>query len=203
MVRKRARLKTIRRLGTPLPGLTRKDPERSPAPGTRPARRRPVRKSIFRLRLEEKQKVRFHYGITEGQLQKYMERAFRQRGPTAENLFRMLERRLDNVVFRLGFTPTIRAARQLVTHGHVRVDGRRVDVPGQLIERGQEIAVAKRGREIPDVRAAVEKGPEVTLPGFLTRDAADPFTGRMTGEVSREDVPIVVDDAAIVEFYSR
>jgi small subunit ribosomal protein S4 len=201
-MKKRARLKTVRRLGTPLPGLTRKPPGRPSDERPRPGRRRQA-KSIFRIRLEEKQKVRFHYGITEGQLRTYMTRAFRQQGPTADNLFRMLERRLDNVVFRLGFAPTIRAARQLVSHGHVQVDGRRVDVPGQLVERGQTVAVGARARAMPGVQAAAASGPEVALPGFLSRDPADPFTGRMTGDVARADVPIVVDDAAVVEYYSR
>lgn len=202
MVRRAPRLKTLRRLGTPLPGLTRKE---VPPPAGRPLGRRPRRlqKSAYRQRLEEKQKVRFYYGITEGQLRRTFEHARRSRGVTGEVLLATLERRLDNVVFRLGFAPTIPAARQLVTHGHIHVDGRRITVPAQLVEPGQVISVATRAREIPAVVESVQNGPQVQLPGYLSRDPNDPFTGTVTGEPRRDDVPFVVDDASIVEFYAR
>ena len=120
------RLKILRRLGIPLPGLTRKDGERRPYPpgahGQKPVRRK---KHDFRRQLEEKQKVRFHYGVTETQLRRALETATRLPGNTGDNLLALLERRLSNVVFRLGFAPTIPAARQLVSHGHVHLDGRR------------------------------------------------------------------------------
>jgi small subunit ribosomal protein S4 len=117
-------------------------------------------------------------------------------------LLGMLERRLDNVVFRLGLAPTMPAARQLVTHGHVLVNGRRVDRAAAQVARGDEVAVSARGRNIQGVTASVENGPQVALPGYLER-GADGFTGRVTGEVSRQDIPFLVDDTAIVEFYAR
>ena len=203
MVTRAARVKSIRRLGTPLPGLTRK--EAAPGaqtPGGRRARR-PQQKSAYRLRLEEKQKLRLHYGITETQLRRAFEEARRQGGVTGTLLLSLLERRLDNVVFRLGFAPTIPAARQLVGHGHVLVDGKRVDRPGQLVERGQSISVAPRAREIPNVAESAAAGPQVQLPGYLTRDQSDPFTGTVAGDPQRADVPFIVDEQAIVEFYAR
>jgi small subunit ribosomal protein S4 len=197
------RLKVIRRLGTPLPGLTRKSAEKRPhPPGQHGLGKRRTTKSDYRRRLEEKQKLRFHYGITERQLRNYFEEAARRRGVTGEVLLGMLERRLDNVVFRLGLAPTMPAARQLVTHGHVLVNGRRVDRAAAQVARGDEVAVSERGRNIQGVTSSVENGPQVALPGYLER-GADGFTGRVTGEVSRQDIPFLVDDTAIVEFYAR
>jgi small subunit ribosomal protein S4 len=203
MVRTGPRLKVIRRLGTPLPGLTRKSAEKRPhPPGQHGTGKRRTTKTDYRRRLEEKQKLRFHYGITERQLRNYFEEAARTRGVTGDLLLGMLERRLDNVVFRLGLAPTIPAARQLVTHGHVIVNGRRVDRAAARVERGDEVALSERGRNIPGVATSVENGPQVALPGYLER-GADGFTGRVTGDVSRQDVPFLVDDTAIVEFYAR
>ena len=120
------RLKIIRRLGTPLPGLMRTDPDlRRPYP---PGQHGPTRRkklSDYALRLMEKQKLRFHYGVSEKQMRKYMKNAARQKGNKGANLLSLLERRLDNVVFRAGWAPTIPAARQMVRHGHVHVGGRR------------------------------------------------------------------------------
>lgn len=203
MARTGPRLKVIRRLGTPLPGLTRKNPEKRPhPPGQHGQGKRRTTKTDYRRRLEEKQKLRFHYGISERQLRNYFEEAARRRGVTGEMLLGMLERRLDNVVFRLGFAPTIPAARQLVNHGHVHVNGRRVDRAGALVDRGDEIAISPRGRNMPGVIQSVESGPQVALPGYLER-GADPFSGRVTGTVSRQDIPFLVEETAIVEFYAR
>ena len=192
----------LRRFGTPLPGLTRKETERTYPPGAhgRARRRDPGQ---YGRRLAEKQKLQFYYGITETQLRRYFEHAARQRGITGELMLSLLERRLDNVVFRLGFGPTIPAARQLVTHGHIRVNDRRVDRPAYLVEQGDSISLAPRAREIPGVKESIEQGPQVRLPGYLERDADDPFSGRMTGAVRREDVPFLVDETAITEFYAR
>lgn len=197
------RLKVIRRLGTPLPGLTRKSAEKRPnPPGQHGGGKRRTTKTDFRRRLEEKQKLRFHYGITERQLRNYFEEAARRRGVTGEVLLGLLERRLDNVVFRLGFAPTIPAARQLVTHGHVLVNGRRVDRASALVDSGDEVALSERARNIAGVAQSVENGPQVAVPGYLER-GADGFTGRVVGNVVRQDVPFIVDDTAIVEFYAR
>jgi small subunit ribosomal protein S4 len=200
------RLKTLRRFGVALPGLTRKDHERRPYPpgqhGQSTSRRRKV--SEFRRLLEEKQKVRFNYGITETQLRRYFARAQRLPGRTGENLLALLERRLDNVVFRLGFAPTIPAARQLVAHGHVRVNGARVDRASYQVSPGETIALPPgRVRERPSIVEAVERGPEVRLPSYLALDPTDRFVGRVIASPARADVPFVVVDSAIVEFYAR
>jgi small subunit ribosomal protein S4 len=197
------RLKVIRRLGTPLPGLTRKSAEKRPnPPGQHGGGKRRTTKTDFRRRLEEKQKLRFHYGISERQLRNYFEEAARRRGVTGEVLLSLLERRLDNIVFRLGLAPTIPAARQLVTHGHVLVNGRRVDRASALVDSGDEISMSERARNIPGVAQSVESGPQVALPGYLER-GADGFSGRVSGTVARQDIPFIVDDTAIVEFYAR
>lgn len=197
------RLKVLRRLGTPLPGLTRKEVKwKAYPPGAHGADRR-RRSGDFRLRLEEKQKVRWHYGISEGQMRSAFARAARAPGATGEILLALLERRLDNVVFRLGFAPTVPAARQLVAHGHVRVNGARVDRAGYRVSPGEAVTLSERGRRIPDVAEAVEHGPEIRLPSFLALSPGDPFDGRVTGEPARADVPFLVEESAIVEFYAR
>lgn len=208
MVQRGGRVKVIRRFGTPLPGLTRKAPrEEAAAGGARArsggaARRPPKKKSEYGRRLEEKQKVRYHYGITERQLRNLFAAARRHAGVTGHNLLALLERRLDNVVFRLGFAPTIPAARQLVSHGHILVNGRRVSFPAQAVDEGDEVSVTARARTMPGVASAVDSGPLVAVPSFLTR-GEDGFTGRVSGAPAREDVPFIVDETAIVEFYAR
>ena len=204
---RRPRLEVVRRLGVQLPGLTRKDSERRPHPPgqhgpTAGGRRRKT--SEFRRLLEEKQKVRFNYGITEAQLRRYLERAQRMPGKTGENLLALVERRLDNVVFRLGFTPTIPAARQLVSHGHVRVNGRRVDRASYLVSSGDVISLPPgRVRERGHVLEAVQRGPQVKLPSYLALDPDDRFAGRVVGTPMRADVPFQIAESAIVEFYAR
>lgn len=200
---KRARLKVVRRFGTPLPGLTRKTVKwKTYPPGVHGATQR-RRSSGFRLRLEEKQKVRLHYGVSERQLQKLFERAAGEPGATGAVLLSLLERRLDNVVFRLGFAPTIPAARQLVGHGHVLVNGARGDRAGYRLSPGEEITLSGRGRRIPDVVVAVVHGPEIRLPDWLSLDPDDHCRGLVLAHPERADVPFVVDESAIVEFYAR
>jgi small subunit ribosomal protein S4 len=187
-----------------LPGLTRKDAERKPyPPGQHGQSRTRRRKSDYRARLEEKQKLRFYYGVTENQLRRYFAHAAHTPGVTGEELLAHLERRLDNVVFRLGFAPTIPAARQLVSHGHVKVNGKRVDRPAFLVDIGETITLSARAREMPAVVESVEHGPQVKLPSYLSRDPDDKYTGRVIANPARADVPFIVDEAAIVEFYAR
>jgi small subunit ribosomal protein S4 len=198
------RLKVIRRLGVQLPGLTRKSGERRPQPpgqhGHASGRRK---KSAYRKQLEEKQKIRFNYGVTEAQLRRYLQAALRQPGVTGDALLAYLERRLDNVVFRLGLTPTIPAARQLVVHGHVRVNGKKVDRPSYLVKSGDTVTVTPRARENPAVVDSMTRGPQVRLPQYLAKDPSDDFTGRVIASPARADVPFVVDVASVVEFYAR
>lgn len=198
------RLKIIRRLGTPLPGLTSKDGERRPTPpgqhGASTARRKKI--SLYRKRLEEKQKVRFHYGVTETQMRRAYDAARNIDGKTGDNLLALLEARLDSVVFRLGFTRTIPAARQLVGHGHVYVNGNRVDRASYRVRIGDEIQLSPKARQNVSVQAQVERGPVVKLPGWLALDPSDTMKGRMISHPTRETVPFIVNEAAIVEFYA-
>jgi small subunit ribosomal protein S4 len=201
---RKPRLKVIRRLGTALPGLTRKQPEwKTYPPGQHGVSVKRKKASTYRMRLEEKQKLRWNYLISERQLRRYFERASKETGATGENLLAHLERRLDNVVFRLGIAPTIPAARQLVSHGHVRVNNRRLDKPSYQVAIGDTITVDEKTRRNATVQSNVERGPEVRLPSFLAIDPDDKFTGRVIGQPARSDVSFVVDEAAIVEFYAR
>jgi small subunit ribosomal protein S4 len=191
------RLKIVRRLGVQLPGLTRKDVGIAPAPQRR---RKP---STYRLALEEKQKVRFNYGVTERQMRGYLEAAKRLPGRTGENLLLLLEQRLDNVVFRLGFAPTIPAARQLVAHGHVQVNGHRLDRAAYLVSTGDTVSLASSARESEALRTVAEQEPALRLPSHLQRDPVDPCAGRVISAPARGDVPFVVKESLVVEFYAR
>ncbi|BAH39843.1 MAG TPA: 30S ribosomal protein S4 [Gemmatimonas aurantiaca] len=199
------RLKIIRRLGIQLPGLTAKDAERRPYPpgqhGQSTARRRKV--SLYRLRLEAKQALRFYYGISENQLRRTYAMAKTRPGRTGDVMLAMLEARLDNVVFRLGFARTIPAARQLVVHGHVYVNGSRVDRPGYRLRTGEMIKLDPRMAENPHVQEQLQRGPQVKLPGWLAKTDDAPLEGRMIAPPTRESVPFACNDAAIVEYYAR
>ena len=143
MPKSRPRLKILRRFGVQLPGLTRKSAEKKPYPpgqhGQSQTKRRKT--SEFRRLLEEKQKVRFNYGVSEGQLRRYLGLARKMAGRTGDNLLAVLERRLDNVVFRLGMAASRREARQMVAHGHMQVNGRKVSVPSYIVKVGEEVAL--------------------------------------------------------------
>ena len=201
------RLKILRRFGVQLPGLTRKSAEDRPyPPGQHGAAKQGRRTKIseFRKLLEEKQKVRFNYGVSEAQLRRYVALARKQPGKTGDNVLNILERRLDNVVFRLGFAPTIPAARQLVSHGHIRVNGKRLDRPGYLVRSGDAVGLPTgKIRERPSIVEAVERGPQLRLPSYLALDPSDKYSGRVLQAPMRQDVPFPVNEAAIVEFYAR
>src|SRR5215212_4493172 len=206
MPKSRPRLKIIRRFGVQLPGLTRKSAEKKPYPpgqhGQSQTKRRKT--SEFRRLLEEKQKVRFNYGVSEGQLRRYLGLARKMAGRTGDNLLAVLERRLDNVVFRMGFAPTIPAARQLVSHGNIRVNGKKVDRPSYLAESGDVIAVAPgKTRERAQLMENVERGPQLRLPSYVAMDPSDKFSGRVIGSPMKGDVPFPVNASALVEFYAR
>jgi small subunit ribosomal protein S4 len=196
------RVKVIRRLGVRLPGLTRKSADRRPyPPGAHGPASHRRRKSDYRRQLEEKQKVRFHYGVSETQLRRSIAATAEDDGGGRSRL-EVLERRLDNVVFRLGWAPTIPAARQLVAHGHVRVNRRRVDRPGYTVKVGDELRLSARARRIPEVVEALERGPEVFPPSYLDT-GSESVAARVTGQPSRADIPFEVDEMAVIEFYAR
>lgn len=154
----------------------------------------------FHMQLLEKQKLKAMYAMRERQLLRFLEKAQRMPGLTGENLLVLLERRLDTVVRRLGFAVTSHQARQLVSHGHILINGRRVDVPSYLVEPGSEIAVVDK--ELIHVREAVLQTPDV--PPYMERDA-DLFKGRLVRLPERDEIPhpVEIDERLVVEFYAR
>jgi small subunit ribosomal protein S4 len=193
------RLKIIRRLETPLPGLTSSpllNNTRANAQSTR------KEKSEYRIRLEEKQKLRFHYGITERQLLRYVRIARRAKGSTGQVLLQLLEMRLDNTIFRLGMAPTIPAARQIVNHGHVMVNDRIVDIPSYRCKPQDIILI----RDLARSRALVDKNlstlKQSKLPSHL-RVNPKTYKASVNQLVNRKSVGIKVNELLVVEYYSR
>lgn len=169
-------------------------------PGQHGQGRRKV--SEYGTQLREKQKARRMYGILEGQFKRYFERAERQPGVTGENLLRLLERRLDNVVYRLGLGASRNEARQLVRHGHFLVNGRKVNIPSYLLRIGDEITIRERSKESPRVKELMERAADRVPPAWLDYEA-----GRQAARVAalplREQIDATVQEHLIVELYSR
>lgn len=158
--------------------------------------------SDFSIQLREKQKVRRIYGVLEKQFSRYFDIAARQKGMTGENLLRLLERRLDNVVFRLGFASSRPEARQFVTHGHITVNGRRVDIASYLVNIGEVISISVRGRELNRIIELTETLKDRTVPAWLSLDA-NSLTGAVINLPTREDIQMPIEEHLIVEKYSR
>lgn len=194
------RLRVIRAYATPLPGLTRKSAEKRPhGPGQHGPTRRNKKASTYALRLREKQKLRFNYGLTEGQLRRVVASAMRAKGNPMERIIETLERRLDNVLFRAGFAATIPAGRQLATHGHVLVNGRRETIPSRLLSRGDVVTVRESSAGI--VRAALEGGAGLTSPWIdVDRQA---LRATLTTYPDPGFLPFDVQPQLIIEHYSR
>ncbi|OKH22791.1 30S ribosomal protein S4 [Hydrococcus rivularis NIES-593] len=193
------RLRVVRRLGE-LPGLTRKSARRSYPPGQHGQNRK--KRSEYAIRLEEKQKLRFNYGVSERQLLRYVRKARRATGSTGQTLLQLLEMRLDNTVFRLGMAGTIPAARQLVCHGHITVNGKVVDIPSYQCRPGDVIAVRDRDKSRRLVQANMEYPGLANLPSHLEFDK-NTLTGKVNGVVEREWVALSVNELLVVEYYSR
>lgn len=174
---------------------------RAYAPGQHGQRRR-RKPSDYGIQLKEKQKAKAIYGVMEKQFKNYYKEADRQKGVTGENLMRLLERRLDNVAYRLGFAPSRSAARELIVHGHLRVNGKKVDIPSFLVKSGEEISVKERSQSNLDVRLSVDAKAGVGTVGWLELDPKK-FMGRVLELPSREQIPSPVNEQLIVNFYSR
>ena len=195
------RLKIVRRFQAPLPGLTNKNGERRPYPPGQHGPGRRAKLSDYRIRLEEKQKLRFNYGLSERQLRRYYRRAIKTKGDTGALLLQLLEQRLDNAVFRAGFAPTVPAARQLVNHGHVQVNGKKVDIASYAVRTNDKISLREKSKKIPVVITTLTARP-LELPSWLSVDT-DKVEAMVTGLPQRDDVPVDVQEQLIVEFYSR
>lgn len=201
MAARRPRHKISRRLGFDVYGTGGASLARrlEVPPGARRGQRR-RRLSEYGLQLREKQKAKAIYGVDERQFRRYVETAGSQAGNRGDNLVRLLERRLDNVVYRLGFARTRPMARQLVSHGHVLVDGRRVTIPSYEVRPGQRVAITDATKQIPAVAEELAAGRPI--PGWLARDqtATSAEVARLP---EREDADFPADTGAIVAFYSR
>ena len=166
------------------------------------ARARRRRMSDYAVQLREKQKVRRIYGLQEGQFRSLYQRASQEKGVTGENLIVALETRLDNIVYRLGFAPSRKAARQLVRHRHILVDGRPVDIPSFVVTPMMQIAVKPRSRDLPVVKEAAEAASGDGMLSWLSADHKS-MTGRMVEKPNRADIPLAVQEQLIVELYSK
>lgn len=142
------------------------------------------------------------YGVLETQFRNYFEKAERQRGITGENLLRLLERRIDNIVYRLGLAASRTEARQLIRHGHFQVNGRKVSIPSFLVRVGDKITVADKSKESPRVKELIERAAQNTPPAWLGYDA-DAVTGEVLSYPTRDQIDTPVKEQLIVELYSR
>ena len=193
------RLRIVRRLGE-LPGLSRKSPRKSYPPGQHGQARK--KRSEYAIRLEEKQKLRFNYGVTEKQLIRYVRKARRASGSTGQSILQMLEMRLDNTVFRLGMAGTIPAARQLVNHGHITVNGKVVDIASYQCRPGDVISVRDRDRSRNLVTTNMEYPGLANLPSHLEFDK-NTLVGKVNGVIDREWIALPINELLVVEYYSR
>ena len=158
--------------------------------------------SEYGMQLKEKQKAKFIYGVLEKQFRAYYDKAKTMPGVTGENLLGLLERRIDNVVFRLGLASTRRQARQLVSHGHITVNGKRLDIPSALIKVGEVIGVKEKSRGTALFKEIAESKNALNVPAWLTADIQN-LSGSVTRFPNRDEIDIPVDEQAIVELYSR
>ena len=157
--------------------------------------------SEYGAQLKEKQKVKFVYGILEKQFHKYYLKAANMKGITGDNMLQLLELRLDNVVYRLGLAKTRRMARQVVVHGHIRVNGQKVDIPSYSVKVGDVITLRQHSTEM-EMFKALREGTSIVTPKWLTFDAPN-LTGTVNALPAREDIDLQLQENMIVEFYSR
>ena len=158
--------------------------------------------SEYGTQLKEKQKAKFIYGVLEKQFRGYYEKAKKMQGVTGENLLGLLERRLDNVVFRLGLANTRKQARQIVRHGHITVNGKRVDIPSALVSAGDVVAVAEKSQQNAFFKALRETNNSLSAPAWLDADQ-EHLAGTVTRFPNRDEIDVPVNEQAIVELYSK
>jgi len=150
--------------------------------------------------LIEKQKLRISFGVTERQFRRVFKMASKVKGPTAEILIQLLETRLDNIVYRMGFAPTLPFARQMVAHGHVLVNSKKIDIPSYQVKPGQEISLKAKIKDLETVKKSLSDSPQVL--DYLQVNKEE-FTGKLVEMPKRANIPITVNDRLVVEFYSR
>ena len=189
-------LKRCRTLGIDptVMGVSQKS-NRNPRQGRR-------KQSEYGLQLNEKQKAKFIYGVLEKQFHKYYIMATKRDGVTGENLLQILESRLDNVVYRLGFANTRREARQMVNHGHITVNGSRVDIPSYLVKPGEVVSIKEKSRGSVRVKEVLEQNALTPVPAWLDLDR-NTLQGKVVALSSREDIDYDINETLIVELYSK
>ena len=160
------------------------------------------KKSEYATQLNEKQKVKFVYGILENQFHTYYEKASRMPGQTGVNLLVLVERRLDNVVYRLGFAKTRREARQLVNHGHVTVNGRKVNIPSYQVKPGMVISLTEKGKSMQKIKENIEDNAFRAAPKWIEYDKNN-LTAKIIAVPAREDIDMPIEERLIVELYSK
>lgn len=196
------KVRLSRRLGIALTPKAQRIMEKKPYPPGEHGQRRARRTSVYQQQLREKQRLRMQYNVSERQLRIYVKRATKQSGNTVDRLAQQLETRLDALVLRAGMAQTIYAARQLVGHGHIEVDGRRVDIPSYQVRVGQWFRVRPRSRRIPQVVEAWEVATIGAPVSYVTRSKKD-FSASLTDVPSRDDIPVICEIPQVVEFYSK
>jgi small subunit ribosomal protein S4 len=158
--------------------------------------------SEYSIQLREKQKLRRIYGVLEGQFRRYFAMADRSRGVTGETLLQLLERRLDNIVYRLGFATSRAEARQLVRHGHFCVNGRKVDIPSYLVRVGDRVTVRERSRQVTRIQEALELAQRRGVPDWLEMQP-EAFAGTVKAFPTRADLTMPINEKLVVELYSK
>ena len=173
---------------------------RSYAPGQHGQSRKKT--SEYGMQLRAKQQARRYYGIQEGQFHKYFLMAERRQGMTGENLLRICESRLDNVVYLLGWAPSRAEARQLTTHGHYLVNGKKVDIPSYLLKAGDEVSIRQKSRDSEKFKAVLEANASRPVPEWLDKNA-EALSAKVVKLPDREQIEVPVEEHLIVEFYSK
>ena len=199
------RLRIIRRLGE-LPGFTQKTTRRESPPGEHVRQKSQIKLSQYGLRLQEKQKLRYHFGLTERQLMNYVKKARSMKGATGELLLGLLEMRLDNVLYRLGLVPTIASARQFISHGHVLVNQKKVDIASYQCQPKDVISIKDKKQSRQSIIDFLDKKKDgkatISIPPHLSLNS-EYLVGTVNDKISPEWVGLQVNELLIVEYYSR
>jgi len=197
------RLRIVRKLGV-LPGFTTKITTRNFPPGQHGPSKASKKNATtdYGIRLQENQKLRFNYGVSEKQLFLYVKEARRLRGATGTLILQLLEMRLENIIYRLGFAPTIPSARQFVSHGHIYVNGKKLNIPSFQCKPNDIISIRQNNQSIDFAKKYVEVSSFNNLSSHLELDK-EKLVGKVKSIISREDVNLNINELLIVEFYSR
>jgi len=195
-------VKHSRKLGVALSNKAGKFMERRPyGPGQHGKGRR-SKVSEYGLQLKEKQKMKYIYGVLERQFRNYFEKATHMKGKTGDNLVKLLEQRLDNVIYRLGFAPTRRSARQLVSHGHFKVNNQKVNIPSYHVKAGAVIGVRDKSKQLDIIHSAMKRVKDASMYSWVSLDKAA-VTGSFLRIPEREEVPLLANEQLVVELYSK